>query len=110
MQFFTQASMHLMRDLIPDLSYIMLNRTVNYLSFYNGYQGLHQYYSPYLYSHEYLQAYYDGREAEAKVNYQHIMTKAILACNFHQHVVDAKGTYRMLADLYTLKNAQKQVS
>ena len=37
------------------------------------------------------------------------MTKVILACSFHQHVVDAKGTYRMLADLYTLKTAQKQV-
>lgn len=54
MQFLRGSTLHLYNDLLPHAGSTLTNRTVNYLSFYLSYNGLHQYYSPHLHSQQYL--------------------------------------------------------
>jgi hypothetical protein len=102
MQFLSSKSVHLYQDLLPEMGSIITSRIINYLSFYNSFNGGHQYYTPYLYSHEHLQRYFSKTSLEgiAKTNYEHLLTKVLISMNYHEHVMDARGTYRFISDLY----------
>lgn len=105
MQFLSIASKHLFHDILPEMANVLAySRIVNYLSFYSSFNGDYQYYSPALCSQKYLQRYFSAASLEsiARHNYEHILTKALVAIHFQEHVMDSKGADRFLYDLYQL--------
>jgi hypothetical protein len=61
MQYLKASTLHLMQDLLPDVNTTLTHRIVNYLSFYLSHNGRHLYYSPHLYSQQYLQRHFLNR-------------------------------------------------
>lgn len=111
MQFLRGSTLHLMQDLIPDIGSILTHRIVNYLSFYLSHSGQHLYYSSLLHSQPYLQTHFTLREQKhhQRGSNEHILAKMLLAAQFPEHVIDPKGTRRLMADLQALTHIEGKV-
>jgi hypothetical protein len=103
MHFLRSSTLHLLQDLLPDVGSTLTHRIVNYLSFYLSYSGHHLYYSPHLHSHQYLHRHFTRQQqGPERSSSEHILAKMLMATQFQEHIIDPKGTARMIADLRAL--------
>ena len=110
MHYLKPSTLHLMRDLLPDVSSTLTHRIANYLSFYLSHNGKHLYYSPQLYSQQYLQCHFVNRQTEGRrENNEHVLAKMLLATNYQEQIMDVDGTFRLMNDINILSSIDSQV-
>ena len=110
-RFLREDSIDLLKKLLPEIERTILQRIVNYLSFYSSHTGQHLYYSPTLRPSKHLAPLFAGKEPadSQSQSLTHIAAKTLLGAFFHNHIMDQAGAMRLFGDLRYLHSVGKDV-